>query len=243
MQGNHNNPTLTKIICVLIALTINCVPVRAFADRCQEMEQEGLLLYQQFKSGKVCKAAGKKRNVTDCLFRTGGTEILLVGATGTRREERMFGTAGSGFHILSLDPTVTLSLFADKDFCLVVRVQEKRHLKETGCASNEAYITLDGQVLSPDDMSQIKHATPHQATSPEDRIKYVQENLILLGYRIGKADGMLGRQTRTAIESYKRDRHLEKDLPDEDVFQKITEDAYLKILDELKRLTSGMVKP
>ena len=65
----------------------------------------------------------------------------------------------------------------------------------------------------------------------------------LLGYRITSVDGLLGPQTKRALEAYKRDKQLEQDIPNDEVYRLIAEDTYLKILNELKRLTAGMGRP
>ena len=242
MKRKQRSTLLLSIVLALIPLTIIFFPVDSNADRCQEMEQKGLLLAQQFKSAKVCKASNMGIDLTDCLFKAGKTEILLVGAVGRRREERMFGSLGSGFYILSIDPSVRVRVFVDKDFGLLVKVEGKDNLEEKGCIDNEANITLDAQVLGPEELKEIKIGILPPLENKKDQIREVQKNLSLLGYRPGQADGMLGHQTKIAIEAYKRDKHLRKDLTDEDIYTIIAQDTYLKILDELKRLTGSIEK-
>jgi hypothetical protein len=242
MKWIQRSMLLLFIALTFILLTIIFLPVNVNADRCQEMEKKGLLLAQQFKSTKICKASDMGVDLTDCLFKAGKTEILLVGAAGRRKDERMFGSLGSGFYILSIDPSVRVRVFVDKDFGLLVKVEGKDNLEEKGCIYNEANITLDAQVLDPDELKEIKIGTLPHLENRKDQIREVQKNLSLLGYRPGLADGMLGNQTKIAIETYKRDKHLRKDLTDEDVYMLIAQDAYLKILDELKRLTGSIEK-
>lgn len=202
-----------------------------------------LLLDQQFKAGKTCKPSILGRRATDCVFKAGATEIRIVGATGITRAERIFGYQDTGFHIASMEPTIAIHVSADKDFGLLIKVSECTTTDEKPAIPNSAYITLDGDVLSPHEMEEVKYEASRGAMNSKEYVKYVQENLVLLGYKLDSPDGVMGPQTRTAIDAFKRDRKLKADVPDYQVFQKITEDAYLKILDELRRLTEGMGKP
>ena len=171
MERKHLSSTLALTCVILLALAVSSLPLDVNADPCEEMEKEGMLLYQQFQNGKVCKASGIRKDLTDCSFKVGDTEILLAGAIGKTREERMFGSSGSGFYVLSVDPSVTVSVFADKDFGLMVRIQEKPKATGISCMSNEAYITLDAQILNPEQINEIKYSTLPQPASDKDRMK------------------------------------------------------------------------
>lgn len=122
-------------------------PVSGSADQCSKLGSEGLLIHQQFKKSKVCKESTINSGWTDCFFKAYGTNILLVGAIGTTVNERMIGFKGSGFYVLSVDDRAQVRTMLDRDYGSLLRVDGKDNLEESGCLYNEAYITLDAQVL------------------------------------------------------------------------------------------------
>jgi len=147
----------------------------AYADECNRLEREGRLIYQQFKSTKVCKESEVGTGWTDCHFKAYGTVVLLVGAIGTSVQERMLGFKGSGFYVLSVDKLAQVRPLIDQDFGTLLRVEGKDNLKETGCIYNEAYITLDAQVYGPGEYNQVKYGPVKLPTTEEEKTKELQQ--------------------------------------------------------------------
>jgi hypothetical protein len=58
-------------------------PHFVIADQYDRLESEGHLIYQQLKKSKICKESEVGKGWTDCHLKAYGTEVLLVGATGT----------------------------------------------------------------------------------------------------------------------------------------------------------------
>jgi hypothetical protein len=212
------------------------------ADRCSDLEEKGLLLSQQFQKNKVCMKSKIVKGWTDCLFRVGNTEILIVGASGRTVQQRMPGFSGSGFYINSVDPNVNLRIVKDEDLGLIVSVTAKDALLETGCFYNRAYITLDARVLDSGELSKIKFGTMDKPgkKGPRERTMELQENLAYLGYKPGPIDGVLGAQTRAAVEAYKRDKGLNPNLADAEAFSLIGTEALMKRHKELDTLFQEM---
>ena len=121
----------------------------ATADFCETMEREGPLIFQQMKKSKMCKDSAVGKGWTDCWFKGGGTEILLAGAIGVKPEARILGLMGSGFYVLSTDPSATVRIITDEQLGLLLQIDGKDNLSETGRLYNEAYITVFAQVLVP----------------------------------------------------------------------------------------------
>ena len=213
------------MLCILCALLtiVSLVPVAAKADRCSELEEKGLLLSQQFKKNKVCMKSKIVKGWTDCLFRVGNTEILIVGAVGRNIHQRMPGFSGSGFYINSVDPSVNIRIVKDEDLGLIISVTAKDVLMETGCFYNRAYITLDARVLDSRELGEIKFGAMDkpEKREPKERTMELQENLAYLGYEPGLIDGVLGPQTRAAVEAYKRDKGLNPNMADDEAFSLI----------------------
>jgi hypothetical protein len=61
----------------------------------------------------------------------------------------MAGILGSGFWIRAVAPEDNLRVFLHETLGLLVKVDAKSNLQDTGCIHNEAYITLDARVLDP----------------------------------------------------------------------------------------------
>lgn len=203
--------------------------------QCESMERQGQLLYQQFKAGKTCKESTITRGWTDCVFKAGSTEILLVGAIGMNPSELIEGILGSGFWILSVDPAVTVRVFIHNKLGMLVRVDAKSNLEDTGCLYNEAFITLGARVLSAGDINMLTYSTSEAPKTPVEkaktRIKNVQEALIALGYKLGSPDGVLGPATRTALQAYKRDKALRADITDEQLFEILSLEALMQSME------------
>ena len=234
---------MTCIICALVATIFGLVPVETGAESCSEMEEEGLLLHQQFKKGKVCKYSGIGEGGVDCLFKAGDTEIRLVSAITRGTTEEISGFSGGGFDILSVGPEVRVIIFADDNLGLLVKVEDKDKTGEGGCIFNEAYITLDSQVLSPSELNKIEYSLSHPPEGRDRRIMGVQKNLLVLGYRPGKADGILGPRTKDALEAYKRDKDLQTDLSDEAIYTLLATDALSKRAIRLEKVGEAMWQP
>ena len=200
------------------AASIQAAPL----ERCEQMESQNQLLYQQFKASKSCKESDLATGWTDCAFKAGQTEILLVGAIGIDTPGRMAGILGSGFWIRAVDPADNLRVFLHETLGLLVKVDAKSNLQDTGCIHNEAYITLDARVLDPGEFNRLTSPPPEAPKSPAEQakqqIKTVQEALLRLGYKLGPPDGVLGPATRAALTNYKRDKGLRADMPDEKLF-------------------------
>lgn len=204
--------------------------------QCEVMESKGQLLYQQFKASKICKESAITKGWTDCVFKAGSTEILLAGAIGVDLTDLMVGTLGSGFWILSVDPEVTVRVLLHNKLSLLVRVDAKSNLQDTGCLYNEAFITLDARVLSPGEINMLAYPTPEATKTPSDqakmRIKNAQEALIALGYKPGPPDGVLGPATRAAIEIYRRDKGLRANITDEQLFELLSLEAVMQSIEK-----------
>ena len=229
-----------SMLCILCALltVVSLVPVAVRADRCSELEEKGLLLSQQFKKNKVCMKSKIVKGWTDCLFRVGNTEILIVGAVGRNIHQRMPGFSGSGFYINSVDPSVNIRIVKDEDLGLIISVTAKDVLMETGCFYNRAYITLDARVLDSRELNKIKLGATDK---PEERgtngrIMDLQEDLAYLGYEPGPIDGVLGPQTRAAVEAYKRDKKLNPSTAEDEAFSLISTEVLAKRHKELDAL-------
>ena len=167
-------------------------------ERCEQMESQNQLLYQQFKASKSCKESAIGRGWTDCVFKAGRTEILLVGAIGMDPTDRMSGTLGSGFWIRAVDPEDNVRVFLHQTLGLLVSVDAKSNLHETGCSHNEARITLDARVWSPGEVNALAFPVPAAPQSPSEqaklRIQTAQEALLKLGYKLGTPTASLARR-------------------------------------------------
>ena len=117
-------------------------------ERCEQMESQNQLLYQQFKASKSCKESDLTKGWTDCVFKAGKTEILLVGAIGIDTPGRMAGILGSGFWIRAVDPedtspgTPALDPWDGRQSTHKVesarhRLRRERSLHHAGCACVE----------------------------------------------------------------------------------------------------------
>ena len=199
------------VICTIIAAGIGFIAVDASAGSCLEMEENGLLLYQQLGKVRICKDSGRGDGLTDCHFKSGNTEILLVGAIRRNIAGTTRGFFGSGFKIVSTGPDLRVRMFVGGKFGFLVKVEAKDNPEDTGCDNNFAYITLDSRVLSPGGLYKLQYGSAYQTISEKERIKHIQKHLSLLGFDPGKIDGVSGPKTMTALESYKREKQI---LPD-----------------------------
>ncbi|MGH8060136.1 MAG: peptidoglycan-binding domain-containing protein [Candidatus Entotheonellia bacterium] len=199
------------------------------------MKSQGQLLYQQFKASKICKESAITKGWTDCVFKAGSTEILLAGAIGMEPAALMAGILGSGFWILSVDPEVTVRVLMRDKWGMLVRVDAKSNLQDTGCLYNEAFITLDARVLSPGEINMLASPIPEVTKTPSEqakmRIKNAQEVLIALGYKPGSPDGVLGPTTRAAINVYRRDKGIRADITDEQLFELLSLETVIQSME------------
>ena len=228
------NTFTTTLFVFASLLVLSTGPVAA--DQCARMESDGRLIFQQFKKSKVCKGSDVAEGWTDCNFKAYGTEILLVGAIGTSVQARMLGFGGSGFYVLSVDKQATVRTLFDAEFGILMRIDGKDNLKESGCIYNEAYITLDAQVYGPGEFNRIKLGPVKLPTTEEDKTMALQKDLKLLGFYSGNINGVLGPDTIGAIANYKKAKGLAENTSIEDVRQLAAMDAAFKSLDEMKRL-------
>ena len=76
-------------------------------EPCERMESQNQLLYQQFKASKTCKESAIGRGWTDCVFKAGRTEILLVGAIGMDATGRMAGRSAAAFRFVPSTRRIT----------------------------------------------------------------------------------------------------------------------------------------
>lgn len=204
-------------------------------DQCEVMKSQQQLLYQQFKASKICKESAIAKGWTDCVFKAGSTEILLAGAIGMDPTALMAGTLGSGFWILSVDPEVTVRVLIHEKLGMLVRVDAKSNLQDTGCLYNEAFITLEARVLSPGEINILASPPPAATKNPSEqakiRIKNAQEALIVLGYKLGPPDGVLGPATRAAMKVYRQDKGIRADITDERLFELLSLEAIMQSLE------------
>ena len=231
---------------IIFTLTINgfgLFQLTVHAESCQKMEEKSLLLYQKFRKGKACKDKEIGEGWKECLFKVGETEILLINALRRINTEKMQGFHGSGFKVLSIGPDVRVRIFTGDDFGLIVRVQGKNNLEENGCIYNEAYITLDSDVLSPGELNNVMYGPIPQSENFKEQIKYIQRNLAILGHDPKLIDGIFGPRTRAAFEAYKQEKHIPPDLPDEAIFNLIAIDAFFKRSVELEKMDKEMWEP
>ena len=244
MSRKQHQLLMLCIVCALLT-AVSLVPVTVRADRCSELEEKGLLLSQQFKKNKVCRESKIVRGWTDCLFRVGNTEILIVGAMGRNIQQRMPGFSGSGFYINSVDSNVKLRIHKDADFGLIISVTAKDALMETGCFYNRAYITLDARVLDSGELNKLKFGAMNKSDKkgPKERTMDLQEDLTYLGYKPGPIDGVLGPQTKAAVEAYKRDKGLNPNMADDEAFSLIGTEVLMKRHKELDALFQEMERP
>ena len=157
---------LLGLLASVLALSVDTA-----AAQCDRMESEGRLLYQQFKKTKACRESDIGKGWTDCHFKAYGTEILLVGAIGTTVQERISGFLGSGFYVLSVDESAVVRVLLDEKFGTLVRIDSKDELKESGCDYDQAYITLDAQVLSNGELTEAEYSPVKPPQTVEEKIK------------------------------------------------------------------------
>jgi hypothetical protein len=187
------------------------------------------LLYQLFKQSKVCKKSKYDSRFTDCLFKANGTEILLVGAIGTDIKTRFLGKLESGFRILSIDADAEVKVFYNEHLGTTLQVISKHHLEETGCIDNRAYISLNGDVLSPFELFELIYTSP----SREEKLRLVQQYLKSIGLYKGNVDGVFGRKTKFAIDDFLKSQGLPPNTLFEDIYKRCVIPFTLKDFDEL----------
>jgi len=231
------------IIFTLAVNSLGLFPFTIHAQSCHKMEEEGSLLYQKFRKGKVCKGTEISEGCKECLFKVGETEILLINVLRKINTEKIQSFHGSGFKVFSIGPDVRVRIFTVDDFGLIVRVQDKNNLEENGCIYNEAYITLDSDVLSPRELNNVMYGPSLQSEKLKEQIKYIQRNLAILGHDPGLIDGIFGPRTGAAFEAYKREKHIMPNLPDETIFNVIAIDAFFKRSVELEKKGKDMWEP
>ena len=201
----------------------------AWANQCSQLEADGRLIRQQLKQSKVCRTSSVEETWTDCEFSAGKTRILLVGAIGTSPESRAMGIRGSGFHVLSVDPMMTVRVLVDSGSDLVLRLDGTDNLLSSGCLYNEALITLDARVLGPGERVRDSGT----ATTERDSIKSAQTYLRQLGYDPGPIDGNMGVRTRAALENFRRERNIPSGTSEDLLLTKVLlealEAAYKKL--------------
>ena len=242
------NKMRKKIIirCITFAFAViigGLITIDTYADSCQEMAEKGLLLYQKLDNVKICKDSERGDGLTDCLFRSGNTEILLVGAIRRNMAEKAQAFFEGGFRILSIGQDVRVRMFVGGQFGFLVKVEGKEIPEDEGCYYNDAYITLDSRVLGPGGLVKFQYGTTYQTIGEKERIRYIQKNLSLLGFDPGKIDGVSGPRTLAAYEAFKRKRQIQDGASDESAFNLLAGDAILKNLIELEKVGEGKWEP
>ncbi|MNC48451.1 hypothetical protein D3C75_975650 [compost metagenome] len=66
------------------------------------------------------------------------------------------GFMGSGFYVLSVDERSMVRTMLDRYYGTLLQVNGKDNLEESGCVYNEAYITLDAQILGPGEFNKLR---------------------------------------------------------------------------------------
>jgi hypothetical protein len=101
---------------------------------------------------------------------------------------------------------------------------------ETGCFYDRAYITLDARVLDTRELSKIKSGAMDKPENkgPKEKIMDLQKDLAYLEYKPGPIDGVLGPQTRAAVEAYERDKGLNPNMADDEAFSLISTEVLMK---------------
>ena len=76
-------------------------------------------------------------------------------------------------------------------------------------ATSSAIISLTEENLTPTSQALAAHKiSPPPPIASSKKVRSIQTSLAALGYKPGAADGILGHQTRNAIEAFQRDRGL-----------------------------------
>lgn len=136
-----------KAFAIILTAWLTLISVTNAASQvCEQLEKKGELLYQKFNASKSFQKSSISNEWTDCILKADGTTIMIAGIIGTKIENRIQGITGSGFHILSIDRSVTIRTIYSQEHGLIIRVDSNDLLKKTGCLYNTAYITLDGMV-------------------------------------------------------------------------------------------------
>lgn len=206
---------------------------QASLDVCSKLEAGRRLVHLQLRDSKLCTESTVAKGWTDCTFRAGGTTLRLVGALGVQPAERVRGVWGSGFYVDSVDANHTIRVLADDEFGLMLRVDSRDNLQATGCIYNEAYITLNAQVMGSGDLNTVKYKLDRPLSEP-DRIKAVQEALVQLGYMSGSPDGVIGPSTRAALQRYRTAKNIPASATDKDVNRLLLLDAMLEATKKLQ---------
>lgn len=76
------------------------------------------------------------------------------------------------------------------------------------CGGNPAHLHTNG---CPYNKSKVKSTSNKSSTSKNNNTKKVQEKLNALGYNCGKADGVMGKSTKSAIKSFQKSKGLKAD--------------------------------
>jgi peptidoglycan hydrolase-like protein with peptidoglycan-binding domain len=76
-------------------------------------------------------------------------------------------------------------------------------------ATSSAIISLTEENLTPTSQAlAAQQSSPTPPIASSEKVRSIQTSLATLGYKPGPADGILGHQTRNAIEAFQRDRGL-----------------------------------
>jgi hypothetical protein len=217
----------------LVGVAAILLATQAAANRCKDMEHQGHLISQQLKRTKVCTESKITRGWTDCHFQAGATEIVLAGAIGLDPASRAYGLLGGGFSVLALDPGMTARpMFHDK-LGMVLRLDSKNETTEEGCDYDQAYITLDAQVLDNADLTEVEHPELSTSPTPAERVQSLQKALRLLGYDPGPEDGKEGPKLTAALAAYRRNKKLDARASEDDVRRLVLLEAAVKSMDQL----------
>lgn len=80
------------------------------------------------------------------------------------------------------------------------------------CGGNPAHLHENGVCpYSSSSSSSTKSTTSKSSSASNKTVKLVQEKLNKLGYDCGKADGVMGKKTKSALKEYQKDNDLTVD--------------------------------
>lgn len=114
---------------------------------CADLYQRQMLLVQQLRASKACRASTIVDGGTDCVFAVGKTIVRIVGATDFDEKGRSAGLRGTGFYIDAVDPAHRVRAYIPAEQTrLVVEVAQRDARAVKACVYDSAQVHLDGRV-------------------------------------------------------------------------------------------------
>jgi Putative peptidoglycan binding domain len=224
---------ICRVLAMMVLAPLAIVHICEAADVCRQLESEGRLVAHQLRASKICTESQLRSGWTDCRFSADATTILLGGAIGTDYASRLQGVFGSGFHIESLDHGHIVRSFLHPKVGFLLQIAATDRLSASGCGYNEAYITLNAQVLGAGDLNRITYGLD-RPVSEQDRIRLMQQALVQLGYVRVHPDGVMGQRTRQALQQYRERNKLPSSASDDDVIGLVLLDGMRRSIDRLE---------